>query len=94
MSLDGRPINENPIRELKVLTYLSTPGHPNIVRLIGVYVDNEKVYIVMEYLDGNELYEVVKNTASDGGVPVGLPLDRAKRYFAQCLDGTPALEPT
>ena len=44
--------------EVKVL---STLDHPNIVKLIEVFQDDDYIYIVMEYIKGQTLSEWVKN---------------------------------
>jgi serine/threonine protein kinase len=33
--------------------------HPGIIRLYDVYIPGEKIYIVMEYMDGGELFDYV-----------------------------------
>lgn len=51
-TLDGAPCSEDFIREMKVLKYLSDPGHPNIVRYLCMYEDDENYYALMEYIEG------------------------------------------
>jgi calcium/calmodulin-dependent protein kinase I len=41
-------------REIEIM---KTVDHPNILKLIEIYEDNENVYIVMELVDGNELFD-------------------------------------
>ncbi|VDK66657.1 unnamed protein product, partial [Cylicostephanus goldi] len=35
-------------------------SHPNILRLKGYFHDKERVYIILEYADGGELYSRMK----------------------------------
>jgi hypothetical protein len=50
---DGRAApNEDAYRELRVMTYLSQPGHPNLCNLVAVMGDAEFLYIVLEYMPG------------------------------------------
>jgi calcium/calmodulin-dependent protein kinase I len=41
-------------REIEIM---KTVNHPNILKLIEIYEDAENVYIVMELVDGNELFD-------------------------------------
>lgn len=45
------------IREIKIHSYLS---HKNIIKLYGVFHDDEKVYMILEYAPGGELYRELK----------------------------------
>ncbi len=38
---------------------LRTLQHPNIIRLFDVYITKEKIYIVMELMEGGELFDYV-----------------------------------
>lgn len=50
-------INEiNYKRTLNEKTILETVNHPNIVKLYYAFQDNNKVYLILEYLDGGELF--------------------------------------
>ena len=40
--------------EVEIMSKVSQ--HPNIVKLYDLFEDKERVYIVMEYLKGGELY--------------------------------------
>jgi calcium/calmodulin-dependent protein kinase I len=41
-------------REIEIM---KTVNHPNVLKLIEIYEDDESVYIVMELVDGNELFD-------------------------------------
>lgn len=45
--------------EVAVLTKLD---HPNIVKYYETYNDEKFIYLVMEYIDGGELFEKISNT--------------------------------
>jgi len=38
-------------------TILTTLDHPNIVKYYETYVDSKYIYMVMEYIDGGELFD-------------------------------------
>lgn len=42
--------------EVNILTRLD---HPNIVKYYETYVDEKYIYLVMEYIDGGELFEKI-----------------------------------
>ena len=47
---------ENFKEELKMLQKLD---HPNIVKYYETYIDEKYIYLVMEYIDGGELFEKI-----------------------------------
>lgn len=44
-------------REMEIQTSLR---HPNILRLFGWFHDNERIFLILEYAHGGELYGVLK----------------------------------
>ena len=42
--------------EVMILTKLD---HPNIVKYYETYIDEKYIYLVMEYIDGGELFEKI-----------------------------------
>lgn len=51
--------------EYKYFKYVQTnniPDHPNIVKYLNVFKDLNSFYVVMEYLDGEELFEWVRKS--------------------------------
>lgn len=34
--------------------------HPNIVKLFGIFSDEEHIYLIMEYMEDGSLYSLVK----------------------------------
>ncbi|CAM9671450.1 unnamed protein product, partial [Discosporangium mesarthrocarpum] len=64
-------------REIEVMEGLD---HPSIVRLIKVLNSRTHVFMVMEYVDGMELYEEIARSGS-------IPEDRARSLFRQVSRG-------
>ena len=56
-------------------------SHPNIVRVFDVDCEQQHYFIVMEYLDGESLEQVIKRNK-----PKGLPLKSAINLLAQIAD--------
>jgi calcium-dependent protein kinase len=38
---------------------MKTCDHPNICKLFGVFEDSDHIYLVLEYIDGGELFDVI-----------------------------------
>ena len=49
------PYRHSPQREIQILKLCQ--GHPNIVKLVDVFIDQLHIYIVMELMKGGELLE-------------------------------------
>ena len=49
------------IREIKIHSFLH---HPNIIKLYGVFHDDENVYMIMEYAPNGELYKELKSSVT------------------------------
>ncbi|BAY80451.1 serine/threonine protein kinase (plasmid) [Nostoc linckia NIES-25] len=56
--------------------YLSKCIHQNIVKVYDWFEENSTAYIVMEFISGISLYQILKNEGK-------LPEERVKRYFIQ-----------
>lgn len=41
------------------VTILSKLDHPNIVKYYETYIDDKYIYLVMEYINGGELFEKI-----------------------------------
>jgi serine/threonine protein kinase len=65
-TLDGRHVREDPRLEMSIMHRLSVPGHRNVLRLIALLEDEECYYMVLEFLDGGELFEQVWLTRTGG----------------------------
>lgn len=68
-------LSGNITREISIMRRLR---HPNIVRLFEVLASREKIYFVMEFVKGGELFS---RLASKGRFPE----DQARRYFQQLV---------
>lgn len=64
-------------REINLMTGLK---HKNVVQLIAVMNSKVKVYMVMEYVDGRELYEEI---CSNGKIQE----KQARNYLSQIIEG-------
>ena len=42
--------------EIKILKQLD---HPNIVKLYEIYNDSKNIYLITEYLEGGELFDLI-----------------------------------
>mmetsp|Transcript_5606 Transcript_5606/g.16698 ORF Transcript_5606/g.16698 Transcript_5606/m.16698 type:complete len:427 (-) Transcript_5606:115-1395(-) len=65
------------LREIAVLRLLN---HPNVIKLHDVVETEEVIVLVLEHMDGGELYDLVENEGRLGE-------DTAREYFKQLLAG-------
>ena len=49
-------MNAKVKREIRFLRYFN---HPNIIKLYEVLDTNSDIFVVMEYIDGGELFELI-----------------------------------
>ena len=68
------------LEEARLAAHLT---HPNIVQTHEVGSSGQRHYIVMDYLDGRSLHDIVRHMSSRGGLPVGAHL----RIIAEALVG-------
>ncbi len=52
-------LNDNIRAEVQLMRVIT---HPYIVKLIEVMVANKKILLVMEYIDGGDLFDAISNT--------------------------------
>ena len=57
-------------------------NHPNIATIHAIEEHGDEMFIVMEYIEGRELREIVE---ADGGSP--MPVDRTTDYATQICAG-------
>jgi serine/threonine protein kinase len=79
LSTTGKEIfsrfKEKLLKEAEILSKLS---HPNIVRVIEVFEENNTAYMVMDYIEGDSLKDKIKNEK--------LPIDTSVEYILQIAD--------
>ena len=39
-------------------------SHPNIIKIYGIFEENDKIYIVLEYCEKGEFNELLKNNSN------------------------------
>lgn len=66
------------VREIKHHTYLK---HENIIKLYGVFHDEEKIYMIMEYACDGEIYKELKSSPGRK-----FPEEKASNYIKQVLE--------
>lgn len=72
---------------VRVLAHLSAPGHPNVVRLLCLLEDDERVYVVQEHCDAGELFSQI---AECGG---RVPEAEARAYMWGIVNGASSTRP-
>ena len=72
--LDGSITLETISKEIESLSKINSPG---VVKYIDSFTDHDSVYVVMEYVKGETLEELLKNGP--------LPLLRAEKYARQLI---------
>lgn len=76
-------LNEDPIKEISVMQH-TTAASPNVLRMLGSYLDDSAVYVVLPYLPHGDLYGVVEKYGA-------LDERRAFTLFRNVLDGLESL---
>jgi serine/threonine protein kinase len=72
---------ENPVKEMATMEYIRQHGgHVNVIQLVECCADEERVYAIMEFCDGGDLFDLVKS----GGA---ISEDKAIHYFRQVVLG-------
>jgi serine/threonine protein kinase len=39
-------------------------SHTNVIKIFGIFEENEKIYIVLEYCENGDFYEFLKNNSN------------------------------
>ena len=81
LDIDNEGIPQCALREFAFLKVLQGTNHPNIVRLLNVTFDCNKLYLAFEILDG-DLKKLMDSTH-----PHGLGPDLVRSYASQIFDG-------
>eukprot|EP00804_Cyclotella_cryptica_P028953 CCRYP_012368-RA/>CCRYP_012368-RA protein AED:0.03 eAED:0.03 QI:174/1/1/1/1/1/2/347/356 len=71
---------ENPWKEVAALQLLGNT-HPNVINLLGAFIDDNCLYEVMPYCSGDSLSTFIRSH------PNGISETRARRIFVQLLLG-------
>lgn len=75
--IKSQKISSKIQREIRLMKYFN---HPNMIKLYQVLDTAQNIFVVMEYVPGGELFEMVNEA---GGFEPGL----ARKYFRQIIDG-------
>eukprot|EP00588_Corethron_pennatum_P031647 CAMPEP_0194346156 /NCGR_PEP_ID=MMETSP0171-20130528/105264_1 /TAXON_ID=218684 /ORGANISM="Corethron pennatum, Strain L29A3" /LENGTH=1009 /DNA_ID=CAMNT_0039113245 /DNA_START=182 /DNA_END=3211 /DNA_ORIENTATION=+ len=67
---------EGVIREKNIL---SSVNHPFVVNLVTTFMDDKSLFMVIEYVQGGELFSVIHTERRDG-----VPFDHA-RFYSACI---------
>ena len=67
--------------------FLSKCTHSNIVKVYDWFAENNTAYVVMEFISGKNLLEIVETEGA-------LPQERVKRYFIQMADALRVIHAT
>ncbi|GLB42257.1 putative serine/Threonine protein kinases, catalytic domain [Lyophyllum shimeji] len=62
------------------ITMMKLMNHPNIMRIYDVYEGDKELFLVLEYVEGGELFDLLVNRGR-------LPPDEALAYFKQIIYG-------
>jgi len=73
----------------KEISLLQMANHPNIVKLIEVLASKSKIYVVLEYVQGSDLYEKISKFSNMNclGQCERIPEEMAKDIFMQIING-------
>lgn len=77
-SFDSTPEGRKQF-EIEAAT-LSTLNHPHLVRVTDNFIDNQRAYMVMEYVEGEDLEDILRRS------PGGLPEQQVLEWMDQILD--------
>eukprot|EP00954_Amorphochlora_amoebiformis_P029817 1393700-Amorphochlora_amoeboformis.AAC.2 len=62
VSVNGHPIAEDAMEEIKIHAELEKGKHANIVGLRGVYRDSKKMYVILEYCSNGDFFNHVQQS--------------------------------
>jgi aurora kinase, other len=78
MSIRQMRAQRQIVREIKYHSFLK---HENIIKLLGVFHDEEKIYMILEYAADGEVYKELKNSPSKKFTE-----EKSSKYIKQVLD--------
>lgn len=73
----SQKINSKIQREIRLMKYFN---HPNMIKLYQVLDTMQNIFVVMEYVPGGELFDLVNENR-------GFDENIARKYFRQIIDG-------
>lgn len=79
--LDKRQINTEIKSIVDEIAILSKLDHPYIVKYFETYDDKNYLYLVMEYIDGEELLSIVKNQLDGNGMSESMAANFLKQVL-------------
>jgi len=79
VSVNGHPIAEDAMEEIKIHAELEKGKHANIVGLRGVYRDSKKMYVILEYCSNGDFFNHVQQSKFSEEV--------AKHFFRHLIEG-------
>lgn len=71
----------------KEISLLQMANHPNIVKLIEVLASKSKIYVVLEYVQGSDLYDKISKVVKPVGQCEKIAEPLAKEIFLQIING-------
>eukprot|EP01006_Ploeotia_vitrea_P041633 TRINITY_DN66557_c7_g1_i1.p1 TRINITY_DN66557_c7_g1~~TRINITY_DN66557_c7_g1_i1.p1 ORF type:complete len:374 (+),score=219.91 TRINITY_DN66557_c7_g1_i1:1-1122(+) len=69
---------ENPAEEIRLMAGLSRVGHPNVLKLLGVYQDDKYHWTILEFCGRGEFFDIIANNGR-------LRPEMARKYFRQLV---------
>ena len=78
--LDKEKITKENLDVLSEVRSMKIVNHPYIVRLIEVLKTNRKILLLMDYMDGGDLFDAIKSEKSNY-----MNEDKARQYFQQII---------
>ena len=78
--LDKEKITKENLDVLSEVRSMKIVNHPYIVRLIEVLKTNRKILLLMEYMEGGDLFDAIKSEKTNY-----MNEDKARVYFQQII---------
>ena len=79
---------------LNEIEVIKTLKHPNIVRYYKSFIENKKIYIIMEYFDNGDLKDYIKALKNDQNKTTNKNKAEIWNIFYQCMSGLNYLHKT
>jgi serine/threonine protein kinase len=79
-SVSGKRVMENVFREYRIMKLLQDTPHENVVSLLDAFIDDKRIYMVLEYCAGGELFDLIEKSGQLSEVTT-------REYFHQIAKG-------